>query len=350
MLRRVPVVQQTASSTARNHIAFALISHHSLLITLVLLAAVMVLAGCRREAPVVLAPTATMTPRSTPLPPVATDVPIGAEGNPIKVVIVPQTSESTARASATVVEAALKEATGLSIELTLATRDAEALGALCSSSVGTAALAWLDGITYAAAFARQCGTAALEVERGTGRDAETGGIVQLVTNKKLEITGIGGLKDSKFCRIGYDDRDSWLVPSLMLQAGSIRPLYDLGSVSDYDDVTALLEAVASGKCDAAGVPEAAFSDADTDTRDAVNVLASSPRLPYAVLVIPDDVPLGVRISLIDAFDGLTSDTTSARALKDLIGQDALKRASDDDLSDVREFVERANMDLSKLGT
>ncbi len=268
----------------------------------------------------------------------------------MQVVIRPQTSESTAKASATVVEDALKKQTGLQIQLTLVTRYAEALGALCDSNTDKAAIAWMDGVSYAAAYAQKCGTAALEVGRGTGRNAETGSVIQIVTNKKADFTGVGGLKDSKFCRVSYTDNDTWLVPSLMMQASNVRPLYDLGSVTDYDDVTALLDAVASGKCEAAGVPKAALDAAESDTRDAINVLASSTELPYAVLLIPEDVPLGVRLSLVDAFDSLTANPSTARALKDLIGQDALKRVTDDDFSDLRDFVSSAKVDLAKLGT
>jgi ABC-type phosphate/phosphonate transport system substrate-binding protein len=308
------------------------------------------LAGCRRQVAPTLVPTMTATPRSTPLPAVATDVPPGAAGNPIQLVIRPETTESTAKASATVVEDALRKQTGLEIQVVLVTRYAEALGALCDSNTDKAAIAWMDGITYAAAYAQKCGSAALEVERGTGRSAETGSVVQIVASKKADFTGMGGLKGSKFCRAGYEDTDTWLIPSLMMQASNVRPLYDLGSVTDYDDVTALLEAVASGKCEAAGVPKAAVDDADADTRDAVNVVASSAELPYAVMLMPDDLALGVRDSLLDAFDSVTSDTTTARALKDLIGQDALKRVTDDDFSDVRDFVASAKVDLTKLGS
>jgi hypothetical protein len=68
------------------------------------------------------------------------------------------------------------------------------------------------------------------------------------------------------------------------------------------------------------------------------------------MLMPNDLALGVRDSLLDAFDSLTSDTTTARALKDLIGQDALKRVTDDDFSDVRDFVASAKVDLTKLGS
>ncbi len=323
-------------------------THHASLITLALF--VFVLAGCRREAPQALPPTITATPRSTPLPAVATDIPAGAAGNPIQIVIRPQTAESTAKASAAVIEDALRKQTGLDLQVVLVTRYAEALGALCDSNADKAAIAWVDGITYAAAYAQKCGTAALEVERGTGRNVETGSVIQIVASKKAAFTGIGGLKDSKFCRVSYDDNATWLIPSLMMQAGNVRPLADLASVTDYDDLTALLDAVVSGKCEAAGVPKTAVDEADSDTRDALDVLASSAELPYAVMLVPEDVPLGVRVSLVDAFDSLTSNTTSARALKDLTGQDALKRVTDDDFSDLRDFVSSARVDLAKLGT
>src|SRR5690606_32204941 len=97
-----------------------------------------VLTGCRRasQVQVTVMPTATPTPRSTPLPPVPTAIPSGSEENPVRMVIVPASSGLSARRAARELETSLSERTGRAVEVVLADRYAEALAALCDSVGG----------------------------------------------------------------------------------------------------------------------------------------------------------------------------------------------------------------------
>ena len=309
------------------------------------------LVSCRRASlgPTAV-PTPTVTPVSTPLPPVATAVPPGAEENPIQMIVVPVTSSSSAANNAAeIVQAALVEQTGLTIEVVVAENNAEAFGALCESSGGTVHIAWVDGMTYTAADAEGCGTPSLMVERGTGRTAKTGEVVQILVNSDSAISGISGLAENGFCRVDYNDLYTWLVPSVMLQAGGVNPISDLASVTDFADTTELLDALIAGDCDAAAMTEAEFQDiADSDARDAVNVIEESVEIPYAVLMYPPETPLGVRVALDDALVGAVGNEDTSDALQDLLGQTDLVRIEPDDLSDLRDFVADSGLNLAQL--
>jgi ABC-type phosphate/phosphonate transport system substrate-binding protein len=296
------------------------------------------------------APTVTVTPVSTPLPPVATAIPPGADRNPIQMIVVPvTTSSSAANNAAEIVQEALREETGLTIEVIAADSYAEAFGALCESSGGTVHVAWVDGMTYTAADAEGCGTPALMVERGTGRTAKTGEVVQILVNADSAISGISGLAENTFCRVDYSDLYTWLIPSVMLQAGGVNPISDLDSITDYADTTDLLDAVVSRDCDAAGMTESEFQDiADADARDAVDVIEESVEIPYAVLMYPPETPLGVRVALDDALIAAAGNDEISDALEDLLGQSDLVRIEADDLSDLREFVANSGLNLSQL--
>jgi ABC-type phosphate/phosphonate transport system substrate-binding protein len=294
-------------------------------------------------------PTLTPTPRSTPLPALPTAVPPGAEDNPLRMVLRPAGPRTTANNAAGQLEEALLEEAGLAVELVLVDRYAEALAALCESTAGRVSVAWLDGLALGAAQAQGCGTPMVLVERG-GRDAQTGEVVQMVANSDLGVGEVAALEGTTFCRVSYTDPYTWLIPSLLLQSGGVRPLYDLEAVNDYEDTTALLEAVASGECDAAGLAQTDFeADADADVRDGVTVLAETPPFPYDVLFYPLEAPLGVRIALNDALLAIAEDPARSQMLEDLLDIDGLRRVETGDFDDLNAFLERTGLDLGALG-
>ena len=188
--------------------------------------------SCRRlpYAPPTVKPTITPTPRSTALPPIPTAVPLGSTRNPLHIVFVappdvasqatPEadaTEEPTAAQAAADVEKALLDAAQITVKVDVVNSDAEALTALCASPKGTVSAAWMGGLAYAAAFAQECGSAALQIERGTG-SGSTGDQARIITGSE-KVTGIADLADHTFCRLGYSDMYSWLIPSLMIHNG-----------------------------------------------------------------------------------------------------------------------------------
>ncbi|MFO7322497.1 MAG: PhnD/SsuA/transferrin family substrate-binding protein [Chloroflexota bacterium] len=294
-------------------------------------------------------PTATPTPRSTPLPPVPTAIPSGSEENPVRMVIVPASSGLSARRAARELETSLSERTGRAVEVVLADRYAEALAALCDSVGGVVNVAWLDGVSYAAAEAQACGTPLLQVERRAGRSSQAGEPIVMVANGDAGIESVADLRGATFCRLGYSDLATWLIPAIMLQTHGLD-VAEIEHVVDYEDLTLLLEAVADGECDAAGVPQSAYSGARSAVRNALITLDESPPMPYSILMIPVEMPLDLRNELERAIVAMSSDEVDAEALDDLLRFERLVTVESSDLAPVRQFVAEAGLDLAVLGS
>ncbi|MFN8527269.1 MAG: hypothetical protein U0670_01500 [Anaerolineae bacterium] len=139
--------------------ATRLFSHRSVLLGALVL--ILLVSGCRRITSVqpTLQPTATYTPRSTPLPTVATPPPPGDSNNPLDVIFLrpPALSRSAVTSALSELETSLATSTGLTLNLRTVASGAEAVEALCASPDGPAAVAWVDGVTYAVAKAQGCG-------------------------------------------------------------------------------------------------------------------------------------------------------------------------------------------------
>lgn len=313
------------------------------------------LAACREQGaqsgPAVAA-TLTPTPRSTPLPAVPTVIPPGDEGNAIRMVIRPLGPAADARSAASDFEAAVLDRSGVVIEVQLVDRYAEGLAALCESAGGRVSVAWLNGPTYVAARAQNCGFPALQVERGTRSQRATGEAGSLIVGADSNIRDERGLSQRKFCRISSDDFYSWLVPSLVMRANGVDPLSAPTSVADYEDIPALVVAVADGDCDVAGIPASAldeYAGAIGDAADDVKVLTTTIPFPYAVLMIPVEVPLGKRLALVDALSEMAADRADAVTMRLLLAQDALKPASVDDFAELTDFMAGTGLDFAQLG-
>jgi ABC-type phosphate/phosphonate transport system substrate-binding protein len=311
---------------------------------------IVLLAACRRQQAtpqIVIREAGTPTPISTPLPPMPTAIPVGTEDNPLYMVI-RAFEPALARNSVARFQSAIEAESGLVIEVQLAERTAEALAALCNSSSGQLSVAWLDGLGYMAATEQNCGLPALQVERGRGRDANTGQAGQLIATHDLGISAVSQLSGDDFCRLGNGDFYSWLVPSLLFEANDVDPLQDLESVTDYEDSSDLLQAVADGDCDATGIPEGAMDDADT-VRDEIDIVETTATFPYAILMYPIEVPLGIRLTLTDALVTLAQDPDDAETMQALLGQDRLERVNADDFIEFRNFMDSTGLDFAQLG-
>lgn len=294
-------------------------------------------------------PTLTSTPRSTALPPVATAVPLGAADNPIRMAFVVEDSRAVTSAI-TDLEAALLEESGLNVIIERVDTDAEALAALCASPNGDVTVAWLNGVAYAAAYAQGCGTAQLQIQRGERASAVSGDEARIIVRANLEAGSVGDLAETEFCRLGYDDLYSWLIPSLMLRSAGVTSTA-LEVINDYgDDAETMLADVVAGTCDAAGISASQFETlADAAIRSGARTLQESVTVPFAVLLYPEQLSLGERTALTDALVALGNGTRST-LLEPLLDQDEVIIASDDDFSSLRNFLNRAGIDLAEAGT
>ncbi len=244
-------------------------------------------------------------------------------------------------------EAVLAES-GLVLEVELVDRQADALAALCASAPGRVVVAWLDGLASQAALARRCGAPELQVERGSPR-AQAGVPVLIVADRRLGMSGVGPLARRTFCRLSAEDFESWLAPALILRAGGVDPVKDLGAVRDYDDYETLLAAVASGECAAVGLTETRFEQLPDALRDDIRVAGRSPALPYALLFYPINLPLGERLRLTDALLALAFDPERAELLEPLFAQSGVARVVPDILEEASAFLSRTGLDFAQLG-
>lgn len=314
------------------------------------LIALLLLAAClpeeQQQGPLVQA-TLTPTPRSTPLPPVPTVIPPGMEDNPIQMVIriAPGTRNLISDTQVENFQDAIQEQSGLIVQITLVERYAEALAALCDSRPTNVVVAWLDGVSYEAAKALNCGEPVLQIER----DSKTGDPGQIVTNAGMNISSLQALGDENFCRLSYDDYYSWLLPSLILQANGIDPAEGLTNVTDYSNTDALIKAVADGDCAAIGISETAFDDLRGTVRSDLDVLETSAPFPYGVLMYPIALTLGERLRLTDALLALSSDLDGSDVIKPFLGQDSLKSVEADDFDALSGFLDRTGLDFAQLG-
>lgn len=315
----------------------------------------LVLASCREqaaEADLELALRSTPTPRSTPLPAVPTPIPPGDEGNAIRMVVRPLGPSADARSAADDFAAAILERSGVMIEVQLVERYAEGLAALCASPSGQVSVAWLNAPTYMVARAQNCGLPALQVEKDVGAGSQTGEPGSIIATSSMNIRNISGLSRRKLCRISSDDFYSWFVPSLLMNASGIDPYTALTSVTDYEDIPAMVQAVADRDCDAAGIPAGAleeYASAIGDDADQVSIVTTTVSFPYGVLMIPAEVPLGKRLALVEALTDMASDRSDAVIMRSLLAQDALKPASVEDFTELADFMNSTGLDFVALG-
>lgn len=327
------------------------INLRSHLVIIVLLLAAL-LTACRRadtERATPL-PTITPTPISTPLPPIPTAVPSGSEDNPLTLHLLrPALRGISASTAASRLAETLTERSGRAVDVVPVDTDAEALAALCDSVGGVVNVAFVGGLTAAAAQAQGCGTAVLWGVRGTGRRTTTADTISLIVSADASYQSVADLSDDPtLCRVGFNDVATWLVPSLMLQAEGIDPLA-LTDMRTVDDMRDSMTAVVEGDCDAAGLLSSVYAAAAADLRAGVNVLAESVPIPHVVLVYPTDMLLDERNALESALLDIISDNDVRAPLRDLLGVNAFEQVDDDVFETLSAFLDSAGVDLAWMG-
>jgi ABC-type phosphate/phosphonate transport system substrate-binding protein len=327
-----------------------------LLSVLLLLSIVFALTACRREAPQAAArPTPTPTPRSTTLPPVPTTLPIGAAGNPVRVLLVPRPTGVGDRAIAQAGQAlseALPAASGLSIDLAIARNDAEAVAEVCASTPERVRVAWVSGVGYVAVHAAGCGAAAMRAVREQGEERLSGEPVVLYASQSSGITAAADVAGKTLCRLNIDDLYTSVIPLMMLRAAGGDSAVTPARIRDVESFDLLLPALADGTCDAAGMRLSDFEEyaSSPQVRAAVTEVTRSVEMPFAVLVVPPFMPLAQRAALIDAFTTIGNGSQAAAALRPILGHSALVNADDNDFSRLRAFFTQARLDLARLGS
>jgi ABC-type phosphate/phosphonate transport system substrate-binding protein len=318
-------------------------------------ALVLMLAACRRAnegAGPTLQPTLTPTPRSTPLPSLEPTLAAGSEDNPVRVLVAAlpnasQDADDLERGAETLAEA-LSEASGLNVSVELAADDAAVLQLLCDLVDGAPIAAWFSGFGYASATSLGCGLPpSLQVVTEIDGDPASGEPIQIIVNDEAEISSFGALANPEktFCRVNFRDVFTWRMPELMLNARRVDPSTNFAQIVDYPSIDDLIAAVNDGECSAAGVPVRDLEAADE--RQNIDELGDAEQVPFGMLMVSQQVPLGVREALTDAMLGL-SGGEAERALEAVFGASALTEVSTQDLENWIGFLAESGLNFSRL--
>jgi ABC-type phosphate/phosphonate transport system substrate-binding protein len=174
----------------------------------------------------------------------------------------------------------------------------------------------------------------------------------IILNSDLGTDSIDALRQRTFCRLGYDDFFSWFLPSLVMRGNNIDPSRDLATVTDYADLQELVAAVSDGDCTGAGLSlDALMALQELMPEDISNIRIANETtpFPYALMMYPLEIELGVRLTLNDLFTGFDSSTEAGAALHLLLGQDVIIAIPEDGLNALDAFMAATGLDFAQLG-
>ena len=102
-----------------------------------------------------------------------------------------------------------------------------------------------------------------------------------------------------------------------------------------------------------GIAEASFEvyaeALGDEVREDIDFGLTTVPFPFAVLMYPLEIQLGVRIALNDALVEIANESATAETLKLLLGQDSLVRVGPDDFAELTAFMENTGLDFAQLG-
>lgn len=311
---------------------------HAIIVTLLL---PLLIAACGPSGPQATA-RPTQTPFSTPLPWISTPVPAGTGDNPLRMAIVPASDLSGDQITEF---EALFASSGVAVQVVVAQSESEALSLLCSNTTAEhAVVAWLDGMGYISAYGRLCGQAQLLLSTDDG-DTQFGERVDLIIRPELGTQQISAAEGRTFCRLGYDDTYSWLIPQLWFAQVDFD-IATIGTIEDVADYQAIVDGVAADTCDLGAVPGSVVDALEADAADAVTVAKSTPILPYGVLVVPPGLPQEHRDALsqvlVDA-SGSHQDLMSA-----FFGDYEIQAIDSNLVDDLHDFVDDSGFDFVQV--
>lgn len=255
-----------------------------------LAALALVLAACGGAATPTVTPipaTPTPTPLSEPLPTVATQPPFGVSDRPFRLMILTPGAEESALSN---LETFLTGRTGQSFAVQTAEAGADVIDALCGD-VPTAA--WVDGLTLLIALDRGCAEPVLQIRRGRGNAATNGVRADLIASVEARITSVAGFRGETFCRLSPDSVETWLLPVMAMRAeGGFDPFRELSDVREVPDAASIVHEVGNAQCVGA-LPAGTLRNVSVpglNVREAVEVIATTPMLPYGGLVVSNRMP------------------------------------------------------------
>jgi acyl carrier protein len=169
----------------------------------------------------------------------------------------------------------------------------------------------------------------------------------IIADASLGSSSLGVVQGRTLCRRGVDDFYSWFLPALILEQNGIDPVRAPEAIVDYADTRSLVGAVARGDCALAGLSEDAWRA--LEPVDGATVIQTTVPFPYGVLLYPLEIELGVRLSLNENLIALAEDEDAGRALRLLLGQDALVPTPTDELTLLNSFLSATGRNFQQLG-
>jgi hypothetical protein len=174
----------------------------------------------------------------------------------------------------------------------------------------------------------------------------TGRSVRIIAARTFGSVDPTAVRGRVYCRTTFTDFASWLVPTLAFGTFGVDLESDAARIDEYPDHAALVDAVAEGDCDLAGVPAGLVTVGDANYNIAYTVPAE---FPLSVLVLPVTIGGGERLILTNALLDIAADPDAAALLAPLLGQTALKPVTAEDFAPLLDFVGRSRVDLAALG-
>jgi phosphonate transport system substrate-binding protein len=214
--------------------------------------------------------------------------PDGTEENPIIWVFVPSGEMERVASGGEAIADLLYEETGLVIETYVATSNAAAIEALCSSPP-KAHMASLNTFSYIVAADQGCVAAQLVATR-YGDPTYSG---QIFVHADSGITDVSELSGMTYCRGDETSTSSWIIPSIILKGAGVDPDTDLAQIVDTNSHDANVSGVYTGQCDVGG----SYIDARTrieedypDVMDVVVVIETFEGIPNDGVQYQTDFP------------------------------------------------------------
>lgn len=313
-------------------------------------------------------PTVTPTP-ITDLRFAATEVPAGLPGNPLEMVLQPVSpelyiapevteepdmGEVLLPASSTQAELDLEDAilefTNVTVDIVPVAKPVDALRALCEESDNVSAV-WVDGVSFSAALAQNCGEPIYVVQKRVNGQRTSGESGLILITRQINNPTLSALNGGVFCRLNVEDFYSWLLPLMIFRANNID-VATFDAIVEYDSTEDMVDAVISGECTGAGLSATEYDDIVGDDEafsEQISVAFNTPPIPYAVLMYPVEIQLGIRVALNEGLQELVDDESANELFKPFLGQDTLLLVDRDDFAEYEAFLETVGLDFSILG-
>jgi phosphonate transport system substrate-binding protein len=262
--------------------------------------------------------------------------PLGTEENPIIWVFVPSGEMERVAAGGEAMADLIFQETGLVIDTFVATSNAAAIEALCSSPPN-ANMASLNTFSYIVAADQGCVASQLVATR-YGDPTYSG---QIFVHADSGLTSLDQMAGKTYCRGDETSTSSWIIPSILLKGAGIDPDTDL-EIIDTNSHDANVAGVYTGQCDLGG----SYIDARTriedeypDVMDAVVVIETFTGIPNDGVQYQTDFPQDLADQINTALLALAETEAGQEALDTAYQWGGLELQGDDFYDGFRQFLD-----------